>query len=201
MAWLSGMLAAACLAASLLHLLCLAVLRRDVGGEASGAAMGAGMAAMFSPLGDPVPAPLWATVFVLLGGWCAVSALRAGTRGGAAGHHVISSGAMLFMLAGGHSPAPGAGGPEQAGHLAHGGGPDGALGLGSLAAIVLAGYFAWHVLRCADRVRVGGPSRPSPAPASRPALLARGWSPAGPSRSGRGCCRYGPRRPRRRRTW
>jgi hypothetical protein len=153
MAWLSGALAVACVAVGLLHLLRLVVLRRDVVGEATHAAMAVGMAAMSSPLGDPVPELVWATVFVLCGAWFAALAVRARSVRGDAGHHVVGTGAMLFMLLSGHSHAPGTGGSEHAGHLGHGGGPEGALGIGSVAAIVLAGYFAWHVLRCSDRLR------------------------------------------------
>lgn len=150
MTYLSGVLALVCLAVAALHLLRLVVLRSDPLGEATHAAMAVGMAAMFSPFGDPVPAPAWAAVFVLCGAWFAVHALREGTLWGHPGHHVVGSGAMLFMLLSGHSHAPGSGGQAHAGHLAHG--PDDVLGVGSLAAIVLAGYFAWHVLRCVDRM-------------------------------------------------
>lgn len=154
MGWLSGALAIACVGVVVLHLLRLAVLRRDVVGEASHAAMGLGMAAMFSPLGDPVPGPAWAVVFVLSGLWFGALALRSGSMAGDAGHHVVGSGAMLFMLFSGHSHAPGVGGSGHPGHLVHGAAPAGGLGFGSVAAIVLAGYFAWHVLRCTDRLHV-----------------------------------------------
>lgn len=153
MIWLSGLLAVACLAVAVVHVARLLVRRVDVIGEATHAAMGAGMAAMFSPIGDPVPDPVWTVVFLACGAWFAAVAVRSATVSGDAGHHVVGSGAMLFMQLSGHSHAPGSGGSEHAEHLVHGGGAAGGLGLGSVAAIVLAGYFAWHVLRCADRVR------------------------------------------------
>lgn len=138
MSALAGLLALACLAVGGFHLARLGVLRADPLGEFSHAAMGIGMAAMFSPLGDPVPAPVWIAVFVLSGAGSASAALRGRHRAHAV-HHVVGSGAMLFMLLGGH----GRGG-----------------GLASLAAIALAGYFGWHVLRCADRWR----DLPAPEP-------------------------------------
>jgi hypothetical protein len=151
MASTSGVLAGVCLAAGLLHLLRLAVLRRDVVGEVSYTAMGLGMAAMFSPLGDPVPTAVWCAVFVLGAAWFAVRVLRGEGAGGEAAHHVVGSGAMLFMLVAGTSEG------APAGHAAHGDGPGGALagavGLVSVTAMLLAGYFAWHTLRCADRCR------------------------------------------------
>ncbi|MFC5995076.1 DUF5134 domain-containing protein [Pseudonocardia hispaniensis] len=155
--WLDAVLALGCLLLGLFHL------ARMLGGgfgstttgggplgsspvaEASHAAMGFGMAAMFSPLGDPVPAPVWTGIFALTAVWFAGLALRCGLGTCDAGHHVVSSGAMLFMLfAGAHE---------------HGGGPGpavatGVLGLVSAVAIVLTGYFGWHGLRCGERVLV-----------------------------------------------
>lgn len=149
MVWVSGALAVGCLAVGLLHLL-RSVARRDVVGEAARAAVGLGMAAMFSPLGDPVPGLVWTVVFVLCGTWFAALALRnlsVGSRlGGDAGHHVVGSAAMLFVLLVGHS--------EHAGHLGSSGGA--ATSVVPFVAIVLAGLFAWHVLRCADRLRAAG---------------------------------------------
>jgi hypothetical protein len=150
MGWVSGGLAVICLGVGLLHLLRLAVRRRDPVGELSHAAMGLGMAAMFSPLGDPVPVPVWTIVFLLFAAWFGATVLRTGSLGGEAAHHVVGSGAMLFMLAAGHGAAAAAG---PAGHAAHGGGTTETLGLASLAALVLTGYFAWHALRCADACR------------------------------------------------
>jgi len=135
-AWLAVVLTGGCLVVGLLHLARMLLLRTDVAGEASHAVMGLGMAAMFSPLGNPVPEPVWTAVFLLCAAWFAVLAARARQVHGPAGHHVVCSGAMLFMLVGGHAHGTGA-----------------ALGAGSVAAIVLAGYFAWHVLRCVDHLR------------------------------------------------
>jgi hypothetical protein len=141
--WMAGVFAIVCLGVGLLHLLRVAVLRADVAGELSHAAMGVGMAAMFSPLGNPVPDAVWTVVFALGVAWFGGAVLR--TRAfGDAGHHVVGSGAMLLMLA--------------AGHNAHGRGAAGTLGVASVAALALAGYFAWHTLRCADGCR-----RPEPA--------------------------------------
>ncbi|TWF78671.1 uncharacterized protein DUF5134 [Pseudonocardia hierapolitana] len=145
MDWVSGGLAAACLGTGLLHVLRVALRRRDVAAELSHAAMGLGMAAMLSPLGNPVPGPVWTVVFVLGVVWFGGAVLRSRTFGGDAGHHVVGSGAMLLMLAAGHS--------------AHGRGVAGTLGLASVLALALTGYFAWHALRCADGCR-----RAEPAP-------------------------------------
>ncbi|GAA1241490.1 hypothetical protein GCM10009609_01250 [Pseudonocardia aurantiaca] len=141
MNWGSAALALACLAAAGLHLVRLAVRRRDVVGEASHAAMALGMAAMASPLGDPVPEPVWMAVYVVIAVWFAMLVLRTRSTGGDAVHHVVGSGAMLFMLAADHST----------GHMSHGGGP--ASGLVAVTAMAFTGYFAWHALRCADRCR------------------------------------------------
>lgn len=149
---LAGVLAVACLAVGAFHAL---RLRLDPASEASHAAMGVGMAAMFSPFGDPVPAPVWIGVFTLCGAWFAADALRspAGRRRDDAVHHVIGSGAMLFMLLGGHGGGVAGTGAAHAGHVGHGGGPEGGIGVSSVVALVLAGYFVWHVLRCGDRLR------------------------------------------------
>jgi Domain of unknown function (DUF5134) len=146
MGWLSSGLAIVCLVVGVLHLVRLVVRRREVAGECSHAAMGLGMATMLSPSDDLVPSPVWPVVYALCAAWfaavwCYRTLLRSGTLGGDAAHHVIASGAMLFMLA---TPTA---------HGAHGAGGAGPLGLVSLVAIVLTGYFAWHVLRCADRCR------------------------------------------------
>jgi hypothetical protein len=174
MGWLSGGLAVACLVVCLLHLVRLAVRRRDAAVELSHAAMGLGMAAMFSPLGDPLPRPFWTAVFVLCAAWFTAAVLRSGSLAGEGPHHVVGSGAMLFMLAAGHAaPADGA-----SAHAGHGGGAAGPLGLASVAALVLAAYFAWHALRCADRCRQPGPAEASAPPAGGAVALA--WSPAAP---------------------
>jgi hypothetical protein len=164
MSWLSGGLAVVCLAVGLFHLARLVVLRRDVASELAHAAMGLGMAAMFSPIGNPLPGLVWTVVFGLCGAWFAALALRAGRFGGDAGHHVVGSGAMLFMLAAGHG-APAA----DAGHAAHGGAVAGTFGLASLVALVLAGYFAWYALSCSYACR--RPEPPAAAPGSGPVTL------------------------------
>jgi hypothetical protein len=154
--WVSGVLSIGCLAVVLLHLVRLVLpagaTPGDRIGEVSHAVMALGMAAMFSPLGNPLPAPVWTVTYLLCGAWFAAVALRTPAPGGDATHHVVGSAAMLFMLIQ-HDPAA-AGAPAAAGHAAHGGG-GGGLGLVSLAAILLAGYFAWHALRCTDRLRAG----------------------------------------------
>lgn len=151
---LAGLLAVACVVVGLLHVARLA--GPDPVGELSHAAVGVGMAAMFSPFGDPVPAPVWIAVFVLCGAWFAAAALRSTYRRtddrADAVHHVIGSGAMLFMLLGAHGRGVADTGAVHAAQVGHGGGPDGGFGLASLVSIVLAGYFAWHVLRCVDRL-------------------------------------------------
>jgi hypothetical protein len=133
---LSAAFSLVCLIIAALHLVRLVVLRDDVVGEASHAAMGIGMAAMFSPLGDPVPRQVWTAVFAVCAAWFAVLLLR--RREAAARHHVVGSAAMLFMIGTG----------THAGHEASAGG----IGVGSVAAMALAGYFAWHALGCLDRV-------------------------------------------------
>jgi Domain of unknown function (DUF5134) len=175
MGWVSGGLAVVCLAVGLFHLFRLVVLRRDVAGDLAHAAMGLGMAAMFSPLGDPVPAPVWTVVFALGAAWFAVAVQRSRTLGGDAGHHLVGSGAMLFMLAAGHG-APAADSAPHAAHAAHGGGMAGTLGLASVAALVLTGYFAWHALRCAHRCRRPEPAATPPVGGSAVAVRAPAWS-------------------------
>jgi hypothetical protein len=141
----SGGLAVVCAAVGLFHLARLVGRRREVVSELAHAVMGLGMAAMFTPALDPVPDPVWAAAFGLGLAWFLAAALRSGTIGGDAGHHVVGSGAMLFMLA--------------TGDVVHDGGVAGPLGIASLAALVLTGYFAWHALRCADRCRPSEPAR------------------------------------------
>ncbi|WP_219413089.1 DUF5134 domain-containing protein [Pseudonocardia nigra] len=133
MTWVNGALAVVCLALAPLHVLRVALLRRDVAVEVSSAVMALGMAAMFSPLDDPLPQPVWTGAFVLSAAWFGALVVRGGGLHGEAGHHVIGSAAMLFMLAAGHTHA--------------------ATGIASVVAIALTGYFAWHALRCADRCR------------------------------------------------
>jgi Domain of unknown function (DUF5134) len=98
------------------------------------------MAGMFSPIGDPVPAPVWAVVFRLCGGWFGGLMLGARTvrlLDGEAAHFVIGSAAMLFMLGLGHH-----GGHLDGGRLA---------GVTSAIALAFAAYFVLHTMRCADR--------------------------------------------------
>ncbi|RTL67457.1 MAG: DUF5134 domain-containing protein [Pseudonocardiaceae bacterium] len=140
MEWVHVVLALGCLALGVLHLARLLLMRGDRVGEASHAAMGVGMAAMYSPLGDPVPDAVWLVVFAATGLWFAALAVRAGLGTRDAGYHVVCAVAMLFMLTmGGHDAAGGHGG--------HGG-----VGLLPVAALLLAGFFAWHALRCGDRL-------------------------------------------------
>jgi hypothetical protein len=158
MAWFFAVLAAVSLGLGLLHLVRLVTARRDgrsVVGEASHAAMGFGMAAMFSPLGDPLPAAVWIAVFATSAAWFGASVLRSGLVVDDAGHHVVCGASMLFMLGvgmrgGSVDDMSGMGDMEGMSAMAgHGHGSPGAWV--SLVAIVLAGYFAWHVMRCGDR--------------------------------------------------
>lgn len=144
MGLVSGLLSVVCLAVVAVHL---ARLVRPAGdalggpvGELSHAVMALGMAAMFSPLGDPLPDPLWIVTYLLCGAWFTAVAVRDRSVHGDAAHHVVGSAAMLFMVLTGHNDHPD-------GHPASGG-----AGLVPLVAIVLAGYFAWHALRCVDRL-------------------------------------------------
>jgi hypothetical protein len=166
MSWVSAGLAVVCLAVAALHLARLALHAGGFGdvpggpvGEVSHAAMALGMAAMFSPLGDPLPGPVWTVVFVLCGLWFAAVAVRSRSVGGpvvhTAAHHVVGSAVMLFMLLTHHNDAD-----LPAGHAAHhtaGGG----LGPVPLVAIVLAGYFGWHALRCSDALHADPPVGPA----------------------------------------
>jgi hypothetical protein len=97
---------------------------------------------------------VWTVVFVLCGLWFAAVAVRSRSVRGDAAHHVVGSAAMLFMLLTHHNAAD-----VPAGHAAHhvaGGG----LGPVPLVAIVLAGYFGWHALRCSDELRAAAPAGP-----------------------------------------
>ncbi|GEL18269.1 DUF5134 domain-containing protein [Pseudonocardia asaccharolytica] len=145
--WLDAVLTFGCLLVGLFHVARL--IGRSVGSntaaEASHAVMGFGMAAMFSPVGDPVPAPVWTGIFALSAVWFTGLALRCGFGTCDAGHHVVGSGAMLFMLFAGVHEHGGEAGPTVAA---------GVLGLVSVVAIVLTGYFGWYVLRCGDRVLI-----------------------------------------------
>lgn len=174
MATVMAVLAAVCLAVAVFHVLRLVVVRVDAIGEVSHAVMGFGMAAMFSPVGIPVPAAVWVGVFLLTGAWFAAIALRSAPGPGRAGaiHHVVGSAAMLFMLLGAHTGS-GEPGAEHAGHVGHGGGPAGDLGLASVAALVLAGYFAWRAVRRGDGVvPASGMTDPAAGSGSAPAPAA-----------------------------
>jgi hypothetical protein len=159
MSWVSAALAAVCLAVAGLHAARLGLHAGRFGdvpggpvGEVSHAAMALGMAAMFSPFGDPLPAPVWTVVFVLCGLWFAGAAARARSVRGDAAHHVVGSAAMLFMLLTHHDGAD-----VPAGHAAHHAAAGGGLGPVPLVAILLAGYFGWHALRCSDALRAAEP--------------------------------------------
>jgi hypothetical protein len=154
MAWFDTLASAVLLGLGLLHLVRLTTAGRDGrsrAGEVSHAAMGFGMAVMFSPAIDPLPLPVWLVLFGLGATWFTGSALRDGLAGDNAGHHIVCSLSMLFMLfLGPHHSMEVAGGE----HTAHTGPHTSAATASlwtSLAAIVLVGYFAWHGMRCGDR--------------------------------------------------
>lgn len=155
MSWLALLLTAGCAVIGLIHVVRVVLVPAHRVAEASSAAMGLGMAAMFSPLGNPVPDAVWVVGFVLCAVWFAAMAARA--RGSRADelHHVVCSAAMLFMLGG---------------HAHHGG----ASGVVSVAAVVFAGYFGWHVLRCVDRLHVAraAPGRAATLASPMPAAVA-----------------------------
>jgi len=82
--------------------------------------MSLGMAAMFWPWGNPVPPLYWEVIFSVAAGWFAVRLLRRRLRPATAQqpgmtdsndlHHVLSNGAMIYMVAGvpgAHYMAPG----------------------------------------------------------------------------------------------
>ncbi|WP_433503997.1 DUF5134 domain-containing protein [Pseudonocardia halophobica] len=171
MAWFNALLACLSLGLGLLHLVRLATARRDgrpVAGEASHAVMGFGMAAMFSPVGDPVPAAVWIAAFGLSAAWFAAVALRTGPASDDAGHHVVCGVAMLFMLSFGLGER--ASGGAHAHHAAAG-----PAAWTSIVATVLAGYFAWHVMRCGDRFAAARRARTAltePVPAGMSAEIA-----------------------------
>jgi len=176
----------ACLAVGLLHLVRLVLVRRDLVGEASHAVMATGMAATASPLGNPVPEPVWTAVFALVAAWFGVLALRSGGLGGERGHHVIGSAAMLFMLVVEHGGA-------SEGHMAAASDSTSvALVLAPAIALALAGYFAWHTLRCAGRCGRQASGEPAAAvagggaaPAASGAVRAV-WSPRTPQTAAAG---------------
>ncbi|MFR9806712.1 DUF5134 domain-containing protein [Pseudonocardia sp. RS010] len=184
MAWFDAVLACVSLGLGLLHLVRLATARRDgrpVAGEAAHAVMGFGMAAMFSPLGDPVPPALWFAAFGASAAWFGALALRTGLRADDAGHHVVCGVTMLFMLSLGTADATG--------HTGHHGTAAGTGPWVSVVAIVLVGYFAWHVLRCGDRLSAARitPAEPAaePVPAGAAAETARPVDPPTGCRHGR----------------
>jgi uncharacterized protein DUF5134 len=171
----SGVPALACLAVALLHLVRLALRRRDIATELAHAAMGLAMAGMFSPLGNPVPVPVWTVVFGGCAAWFTAAVLRSRNLAGDGPHHVVASGAMLFMLAAEHATPVAAG-------AGHGRGAD-TFGLVSVTAFLLTGYFVWYALRCADRCWRTAPADPSVAatgPRADVVLRAPSWSPTAP---------------------
>jgi hypothetical protein len=135
-AWFAGAAAIGCMIVGLLHLHRLLTVPAGRVGEVSAAAAALGMAAMLSPLGDPVPLPAWIAVFGGCAAWTVLLAARARALDGDgdAAHHLLCSAAMVFMLVG---------------HGAHSAGPV----VVSVIALVAAGYFTWHGLRCVDRFR------------------------------------------------
>ncbi len=170
MPWLPTALCVACLAAAAVHLARLVLLRTDRStdqpGEAAHVVMGVGMAAMFAPSADPVPAPAWVALFAVVGLWFGAVAVRAGDWAGSATHHAIGGVAMLLMLLGGHDHAAAAAG-EHAGHAAHGGSVAG-FGWTTVASVLLAGYFVWHLWRVLDARSTNPPLDAEPAAATGP---------------------------------
>jgi hypothetical protein len=158
----------ACLAAAAVHLGRIVLLRTDRSidrlGEAAHVVMGLGMAAMFAPAADPVPVLVWATLFAVIGLWFGAVAVRVGDWAGSATHHAVGGVAMLLMLLGGHDHAIAAEG-EHAGHAAHGGNVAG-FGWTTVASVLLAGYFVWHLWRMLD-ARSTSPSRDGEPPVAR----------------------------------
>jgi hypothetical protein len=157
----------ACLAAAAVHLARLVLLgadqRTDRLGEAAHVVMGVGMAAMFAPAADPIPVPVWVALFAIIGVWFGAVAVRVGDWTGSATHHAVGGAAMLLMLLGGHDHAAAADG-EHAGHAAHGGSVAG-FGWTTVASVLLAGYFVWHLWRVLDTRRTT-PSRDAEPPAA-----------------------------------
>lgn len=153
MGWFDVLASVALLGLGILHLVRLATASRDGRSravEASHAAMGLGMGVMFSPEIDPLPQSAWLVVFGLGATWFIGAALRNGLAATNAGHHIMCSLAMLFMLLLGPHQWMGVAGGE---HGAHTGPHTSAAATSvwtSLAAIVLVGYFASHGLRCGD---------------------------------------------------
>ena len=138
------------LGSTALHVLRSAALRRDVGGELSHAAMAAGMAAMIAPVGQAVPGAIWLGLFAVCGAWSAGRFLRQwGTEARHdAGYHVLAALAMIFMLVLGsnhHAAVPMR--PDLPAGIV--------LAVVSIPALLFAGYFLWHGLRCADRLVEG----------------------------------------------
>jgi hypothetical protein len=142
-AWLSGILAVACLLVGVFHLARILLVREGALGELSHATMGFGMAAMFVPAADPLPRPAWLVAFAVTGAWFAGVAVRAGTGRGEPAHHVVSAGAMTFMLLA-HAPTAAAVHAHRGVVAADGG--SATLLLTGLA-LLLAAYFVAHAVR------------------------------------------------------
>lgn len=124
------------------------------GYELSHLVMAIGMAAMFSPLGDPVPRLVWLLVFGMAAAWFTACLLHAGADADdAAHHHLVGNVAMLFMAARGHhqhgdAATPGRqAGSGHEGHTAAAGGGWLEGPIGTVLAVVLAGYFVVHTVR------------------------------------------------------
>jgi hypothetical protein len=88
---------------------------------------------------------VWIAVFGVSAAWFAALALRVGPAIDDAGHHVVGGVAMLFMLSLGLGEQASSAG----GHVHHTAGPGAWT---SVVAVVFAGYFVWHVMRCGDRL-------------------------------------------------
>lgn len=163
---LDPVLGAACLVAGLLALV---RVRRDGAAAVAHALMGLGMAAMFVPAADPLPRGAWLAVFVATAAGAAVAAARSRAVTGEAGHHLVGSAAMVFMLLVHGGGAPTASAAGEGGHHAAGGEVTGALPL--LVAVVALAFAAWFVT---DTVRVlARPGGAAPATAAPVAVRER----------------------------
>jgi len=181
--WVQWIFSVACLAVGG-YLATLSITRRgvlrdglrapDAEYELSHLGMALGMAAMFAPGDDPVPPPVWVVVFGLSAAWFASRALGADLRAGTAwhheaiGYHLVANLAMLFMLISPHHHHETAGTPGGQGRAVHDGHTSAAGGgwlegpLGTVLTVVLAGYFALHVMRSVLLLVVGSTRSGSP---------------------------------------
>jgi hypothetical protein len=151
-AWWTAVPAALCLATGLVCLVMAGARIGDRASQLTHGLMGVGMAGMLSPWGDPLPAEAGAAAFTVLGAWYATQALRGRMPPATGPHLAISSVAMVLMYLV-HRPAAIA---ATYFHDVHGAPVDG--GLRALAGLpltlLLAGYFAWHTVRCVERSRL-----------------------------------------------